>query len=255
MGKPFKDRTGETNYNNFGSKTIIKKYRNSMNIDIYFPDYDCTIYHKTYKDFKNGKIGCPYEPRAYGIGYIGIGNYKVHDEFGKNTKAYATWHDMLRRCYNNAWKAKYPTYENCYVNEEWLNYQNFAEWFYQNYYEIDGEIMNLDKDILFKYNNEYGPNTCVYVPHRINNLFIRRESMRGDLPIGVKMINNKFEASCCNENSKHITLGCYDTPEEAFYAYKEYKEKLIKEIADEYKDYIPYNLYEAMYAYEVEITD
>lgn len=255
MGKPFKDRSGEIKDNNFGSKMIIKKYKNYGDIDIYFPEYNCTVYHKTYNDFKNGKIYCPYEPRVYGIGYFGIGEYKVRDELGKNTKAYTAWHDMLRRCYNNTWKEKHPTYENCYVNEEWLNYQNFAEWFYQNYYEIDSEIMNLDKDILIKYNNEYGPNACVYTPHRINNLFIRRDSMRGELPIGVRMINNKFEASCSDENSKKVVLGLYDTQEEAFNVYKEYKEKLIKEIADEYKEYIPYVLYEAMYNYEVEIDD
>ena len=42
-----------------------------------------------------------------------------------------------------------------------------------------------------------------------------------------------------------------------FYAlyYKKYKEKLIKKIADEYKDEIPIKLYDAMYRYEVEITD
>ena len=33
------------------------------------------------------------------------------------------------------------------------------------------------------------------------------------------------------------------------------KEKYIKEVADEYKDKIPQKLYEALYAYKVEITD
>jgi uncharacterized UPF0160 family protein len=37
--------------------------------------------------------------------------------------------------------------------------------------------------------------------------------------------------------------------------YKHFKEKYIKEIADKYKEKIPSKLYEAMYRYEVEITD
>lgn len=257
MGKPFKDRTGETNYNNFGSKMIIKKYRNSMNIDIYFPDYDCTIYHKTYKDFKNGKIGCPYEPRAYGIGYIGIGNYKVHDEFGKNTKAYATWHDMLRRCYNNAWKAKYPTYKDCFVNEEWLNYQNFAKWFDDNYYTVEDELMCIDKDILCKGNKEYGPDTCVFTPQKINSLFVKSDNIRGDLPIGVCLdkYKRKYEAKCQDGNNNKIHLGVYDTIEDAFDAYKEEKEFIFKLFAEAYKNDIPDDLYIALYNYEVEIDD
>lgn len=254
MGK-IKDRTGEENYNNFGSKMIIEKYTSSNNIDIYFPEYNYTVFHKVYGDFKKGKIYCPFEPRIYGVGYFGVGDYTVRGENGKITKAYQTWHDMLRRCYTDEWKIANPTYNDCYVNSEWLNFQNFAEWFYLNYYEIDNEIMNLDKDILVKHNNEYGPETCIYVPHRINNLFIRRESMRGDLPIGVKKSGNKFEASCSDEYSNKTILGIYNTPEEAFYIYKEYKEKLIKDIADKYKDQIPYILYETMYNYEVEIND
>ena len=37
--------------------------------------------------------------------------------------------------------------------------------------------------------------------------------------------------------------------------YKNFKEKVIKEVADEYKDLIPKELYNAMYRYEIEITD
>ena len=43
--------------------------------------------------------------------------------------------------------------------------------------------------------------------------------------------------------------------EEAFQAYKQAKEQYIKEVAEEYKDKIPYRLYEAMMNYEVEIDD
>ena len=38
-------------------------------------------------------------------------------------------------------------------------------------------------------------------------------------------------------------------------AYKQFKEKYIKEVADYYKEQIPQKLYDAMYNYQVEITD
>ena len=54
---------------------------------------------------------------------------------------------------------------------------------------------------------------------------------------------------------KKVYLGSYNTPEEAFNVYKEFKERYIKEVADYYKEQIPQKLYDAMYRYEVEITD
>jgi hypothetical protein len=52
-----------------------------------------------------------------------------------------------------------------------------------------------------------------------------------------------------------IDLGHFKSINEAFNAYKTAKEKYIKHIADEYKDKIPKKLYDAMYNWEVEITD
>lgn len=52
-----------------------------------------------------------------------------------------------------------------------------------------------------------------------------------------------------------INLGTFKIPEEAFYKYKEYKERYIKETAEKYKDKIPYSVYEAMMNWQIEITD
>lgn len=70
---------------------------------------------------------------------------------------------------------------------------------------------------------------------------------------------NKFATQCSilddNGKQKIKNLGLYNTPEEAFYVYKQFKESYIKQIADEYRDLIPQKLYEAMHKYEVEIND
>lgn len=57
--------------------------------------------------------------------------------------------------------------------------------------------------------------------------------------------------------NKFEYLGFYSTPEKAFYVYKAYKEKIIKQVAEfEYsKGNITEQCYEAMMKYEVEITD
>ena len=58
---------------------------------------------------------------------------------------------------------------------------------------------------------------------------------------------------------KNVYLGTYLTKEEAFYRYKEYKEKVIKEVIDSYEGKIPEPFYTrlktAMYNYKVEIDD
>lgn len=253
------DRTGETKNNNFGSEMIITEYKNAHSITIFFPEYDYTVQNIEYSNFKKGNVKCPYEPRVCNIGYMGEGPYKAVNENNIKTKCYNTWSKMLQRCYvYNNYNKNY-SYEKCTVCNEWLNFQNFAEWYDNNYYEIPKENMTIDKDILVKENTMYGPNTCLIVPERINLLFTKRKAKRGELPIGVRISskNGKYEARCniFDTKSKTKYLGYYNTPEEAFMAYKTFKENYIKQIADEYKNLIPEKLYNAMYEYEIDITD
>lgn len=249
------NRIGEINYNNFGSKMKIIEYRNAKDIDIYFEEYNWTFKHSRYDHFKNGSIICPYEKRFRGVGYLGEGKYKFREN-NKETKCYHEWMRMLERGYSKLWKEKYQTYKDCYVCEEWLNFQNFAEWYEENYYEIKNEKMCLDKDILYKRNKIYSPKTCVFVPQRINKIFTKADIKRGKYPIGVyEHKNGKYISQCEFNNGKKRYLGCYSTIEEAFNVYKIEKESYIKQIANEYKSYIPEKLYDAMYKYEVEIND
>ena len=249
-------RVGETQINNFGSTMIIISYRNNRDVDIYFPEYDWTAEHKTYQDFKKGKVGSPYEPRVCNIGYIGEGEYKA-TENRKATKQYAVWHDMLHRCYNPKCQEKNPTYIGCSVCDEWHNFQAFCKWYEDNYYEIPGEQIALDKDILIKGNKIYGPETCMFVPTSINSLFVKSDNIRGNLPIGVyyNKQNKKYQAMCRIGTGKSKYLGLYDTSEAAFQAYKEFKEAYIKKVANDYIEDIPFELYRAMINYEVDIDD
>lgn len=112
--------------------------------------------------------------------------------------------------------------------------------------------MVLDKDILLKGNRIYSPNTCIFVPQRINSLFAKPNTLRGNLPIGVEY-DKKDKKYRTNWSNAH--KGYYDSPEEAFYTYKHDKEKYIKQIADEYRIKIPEKIYMAMITYEVDIND
>ena len=258
MGKKI-DRIGEEMVNNFGSKMIIKVCRNARDIDVYFPEYDWTFKHAAYQNFKKGNIKCPYKPRYYGVGYLGEGEYKVREN-GKLKREFKIWHNMLKRCYDSEFQERNPTYKGCTAENDWFNFQNMAEWIENNYYEVPGERMHLDKDILCKGNKVYSRETCIFVPERINTLFVKKDNARGNDPIGVYQLpSGNYRAQCNNEYGKSVYLGVYSTEEEAFQVYKQYKEKIIKEVIDSYEGVIPEPFYSklkiAMYNYEVEIDD
>lgn len=259
MGRKVIDRTGEEGYNSFGSKIVIKEYRKRRDIDVYFPEYDWTAKHVQYNNFKKGTIECPYEPRVYGVGYLGEGKYTA-TENGKKTDEYKIWSGVLRRCYDPKLHEKYSTYKDCEVEEYLLNFQHMGKWIEENYYKVPGERMCLDKDILHKGNKIYSRETCIFVPERINTLFVKNDKTRGENPIGVSDLpSGNYQVMCNNRYGKNIYLGTYTTREEAFQVYKQYKEKLIKEVIDSYKGIIPEPYYTrlktAMYNYKVEIDD
>ena len=259
MGRKTINRTGEENINTFGSKMVIKEYRGALDIDVYFPEYNWTFEHTEYKSFKKGEIKCPYEPRTFGVGYLGEGKYKMFEN-GKKTDECDIWKGMLMRCYDPKYQEKHPSYKGCEVENYLLNFQNMGEWIEKNYYKVPGEVMCLDKDILCKGNKIYSRETCIFVPKRINSLFAKRDNDRGKNPIGVGPTSSgKYRAYCCDENGKYKHLGSYSSEEEAFQVYKNYKENLIKRTIDSYEGKIPEPFYSklktAMYNYKVEIDD
>lgn len=241
--------------NNNGEEMVIIKYINSKNIDVYFPKYNYINKNKTFPNFKKGNIRCPYTKNVYGVGYLGDGEYKTKEN-GKITRVYDVWRNMIRRCYSKEDKKSFMSYKAVTVCEEWHNFQNFAKWYEENYYEVDGERTELDKDILIKGSKIYSPETCCFVTSGINNIFTKSNKIRGVYPIGVTCDSNngKF-ISTCKTNRESDYLGYFDTVEEAFSTYKQAKEEYIKQVADEYKDRIPKRLYDALYKYKVDITD
>lgn len=187
-------------------------------------------------------------PIMCGIGYRGSEKVDCQSE------SYLRWHDMINRCYNKKFLESHPQYRGCTVCEEWLNYSNFKVWYDKN--KIAGMSLDLDKDILFKGNRVYSPETVAFVPHIINTLFVNCKESRGDLPIGVYYDSDKGKyRSEMMFLGEPIKLGYFDTAESAFARYKEYKEDFIKDMAEQYKDKIPHKVYDAMMNWIIEITD
>lgn len=182
----------------------------------------------------------------------GVGTNDVNECVKKSnlTLCYAAWASMLRRCYNESVLKQNPTYKGCSVCEEWHKFSSFRAWWDERH--VEG--WHLDKDILVKGNKVYSPETCCFVPREINNLFVKKTRCRGPYPIGVSMAFGRMKAKI-SRHGKYVSLGYFDTPEEAFCAYKEAKETYIREVADIWKNKLDPRVYEALYNYKVEITD
>lgn len=250
------DRVGETHTNDYGDCVTIIEYKNNKNVKIRLNGKHSYEKTTSYSCLRRKEFKTPFSKTINGVGYLGEGKFSAKDKNGKYSKVYYTWKSMLHRCYDEKEFKKFPTYSGCIVCDEWHNFQNFAKWFHENYYRIEGCKMEIDKDILVKGNKIYSPETCVFVPNFINYLFVKNDASRGNDPIGTSFDKdrNKYFSSI-NKYGKTVRLGRYDSASEAFKVYKIEKEKYIKELADKYRSDIPDKLYEAMYGYKVKITD
>ena len=175
---------------------------------------------------------------------------------GKEVKEYCLWTGILERCYNEKCQNKQPTYKGCSVSNNFLHYSFFYDWCQEQigFGKVDekGRSWCLDKDILFTGNKLYGEDTCVFVPQEINKFFTDRGATRGEHPVGVYFNKReaKFKAQC-SVNGKQQHLGYFKTPEEAFTAYKPFKESLCKQLALKWQSEIDPRLFNAMMNWSV----
>lgn len=89
------------------------------------------------------------------VNYKILSNKEKHNRFG----------NMKSRC-GKAYQEENPRYKGTFMWEGWLKYKTktFFVWLDNNYYEVDGEQMDVDKDILQYGNKQYHPDLCLIVP-------------------------------------------------------------------------------------------
>lgn len=243
----FKDRyVGEILETKDYGKYEILECKAWDNITIRFLDTGYTT--KTRQgNIKDGVIKDYLRPSVFGVGYYGIPKADVFHP------ATSKWLDVMKRCYDESRLEK--AYETSNMCVQWHNYLNFRDWVVaQKGFGVKG--WELDKDLLIKGNTLYCPESCVFLPKSVNAALTKRQNCRGDYPIGV-VINKaktKFEA-WCGDGTASKYLGVYETPKEAFLAYKSKKEEFLKGLANKYKELLDPRAYEALMNYEVEITD
>lgn len=174
-----------------------------------------------------------------GIGIVGDGEYRPSMN-GSKTKAYNSWVSILRTVKDG--KAT--------ISEYWLNYQNFARWYERQPREDGWKLSNsfLSRD------NHYSEDSCAFVPTEIQQQFALRKNDRGDIPIGLRKIGERYGVRLTVEG-KMKSYGTHDTVEDAFSEYKTLKENHVKSLANKYKDSLSERAYVSLLRWEVDIND
>lgn len=241
------ERIGYVATNLSGLKMRCVEFFNPNNITVEFED-GYVIYNVQWSNFIRGKV-----KNRMSITSI--------SKNGKLSKEYYTWLHMLERSIDKSLKDKKPTYKDCRCCKEWLSFDDFNKWLHsQENFQIWKSLKwsALDKDILIKGNKLYSPETCLLVPLNVNTLFVKRDSLRGKYPVGVFFENGKYRATCSDPFLNTMkTIGYYQTLDEAFISYKNYKENIIKQVANiEFTNKtITKKCRDAMLEYKVEIGD
>lgn len=242
-----KQKIGQTRMSNSGALMKIIEYVDANQILVEFQDEFQFQVWTGYGNFKKGTVKNPGDRQLYDRGYLGVGEYKPYVKKGEKTKAHDAWIRMFDRCYSEKFHENYPSYIGCEVCEEWWNFQNFAKWFYDNYYVIENQSMEVDKDWCVVGNKIYCPENCCIAPNIINTCLLTHGKVKNfTMPTGVTWHKNGSYVARCSVHGKRKTIGYYHDVEKAEQAYWKFKINYIEQLAEEYKKYIPDRLYNAM---------
>ena len=237
--------------NNYGD-VVVLEYNNASDVTIKFLNTG-NIRKTATSELRNGEIRDNEAFPVYKVGVMDIPNELRRGQ--PHPREYSIWNGVRQRCYNEYIRDKLMPYKGVEMSDNFKIYSYFKEWCNKQI-GFDQDNWQLDKDILSKDNKVYSEDTCCFVPPEINCAVTNNKSVRGQFPQGViyNSTRTRYRARI-QRGDKWESLGTYDTPEEAFYAYKPVKEAYIKSLAEKWKDKIDPRVYDALMKWEINIDD
>lgn len=155
----------------------------------------------------------------------------------KDRRLRSLWGNMNSRCKEgSSIQIRCPTYVGCIsLFESRLSFFDWCEAEYGFNLKDDNRFWDLDKDLSLEGNMVYSPETCVFIPHKINTLFLSSGRTRGMYPQGVTFDKsaNRYTAQI-RKGGTTIKLGRYDCPISAHRAWQNEKLSHIIETVDSY---------------------
>lgn len=177
--------------------------------------------------------------------------------------AYRVYGGILARCKDTKDKDYIPPcYDEVEMCQGWLDDpKSFIRWYLEHYYEVEGEVMSVDKDLFGNGSKMYHPDCCCILPQALNNLLVNckkhyseGQTEENTLPLGVYYSSKKkkyYSVITFFGTEKPRKLSEWDTPEEAFEEYRAVKQADILTVAVKYKEKIPDYIYKQLLKIEV----
>lgn len=144
-------------------------------------------------------------------------------------KPYQIWASILTRCFSESRGKSAMSYVGCTIADDWISFSNFDKW----YSSQDYEGKEVDKDLLFPLNREYGPEKCILVSKEVNMFAAGHDTKKRDTPIGVSHYkeNNTYRIKCRIGSGVIIEACGFKNATDAFNAWKIVKQGYAEELA------------------------
>ena len=179
-----------------------------------------TLVDDTHKQYMREKY-----PRIECQNYLDVLDGRVH----------SVWVGMKKRCYQKG-SENYKSYgaKGVTICDEWHDFTNFASWYLRNY--VEG--YEIDKD-LYSHVGEskcYSPDTCTFLPPRLNTLLGNIEYDGVDYKTNQSSWRVRTYNPFNNKSGKQQrqTFGHYKTKREALEVYVIIKNYVIHRLAKEH---------------------
>lgn len=157
-------------------------------------------------------------------------NVRTRDEDGNWLRCpyYTVWISMMRRAARS-----YPS--QMYVWEPWLKFSNFRQWIdEQPVKEWWTEVF--DKKIIYPANEVFGPETCCFVPKRLNTLLHTGIGWGRATDAGR---TRPYRVRARDKDGKLVHLGYFETKSECQIAYFEHKAAVLAQVREEVMETMP----------------
>jgi hypothetical protein len=205
LNKQFTTTSGQTG--------VVVKYVNSK--EVYFK-FDATGWVGCFSmdNIRSGKVKDKMFPSVCGTGFIGDGEYKASVK-GKRDKSYLSWMGMIQGCYDEKYMEMQSTHKGYSVVEEWHNYQNYAEWYYDNLPD-DGKEYRVSRMDAIYGDKIFSPESCCLVPVGRKQKFPKQKIHKFKSPDGeVFEVTNVLKF--CKEHGLHNGAMGYVSKEMAYH--------------------------------------
>ena len=215
--KPF-DRIGEQYTNIQGLAVDIVNYNGKDKYNVVFKDSGVLVKNVNYSKIINGQVQDPTINEPGLDGYIGVGRH-TKSKRGKITRAYKEWLNLI---------------QNYDVEEGWRNFQNFADWFYNNY---DSKTMKswvltnaIDYNSVKKGSKYFDPKFCTFLPKiLVKNILLKEKDF-----IGANDKEDKFSVRL-NQFASKQKVGGFGKKQEAVVFFYNKKRDYINALLSNYK--------------------